>query len=131
MLVIVKLGIFSFKTFGKLPDAIGHRAFRCIFFPEKEAAAIAALAMPAARSAIAGQAAGRSASASPSVSHRQPKIGTYRCALPADLRAHRQAGPCFPPFITVAFYLPIEQAFQPFQFFNRKGKAPCAVVKGV
>jgi hypothetical protein len=47
MLVIVKLGIFSFKPFVKLPDAIGHRAFRYIFFPKKDAAAIAASAMPA------------------------------------------------------------------------------------
>jgi len=66
------------------------------------------------------------------------------CRIPAaQPGSHRTAAlyqPIFtrPPAGCLCFFLhkrlvhfSIKQAFQPFQFFNRKGKAPCAAVKGL
>src|ERR1700750_327054 len=83
------------------------------------------------RFAAAHQTAGRAASASPPVSHRPTQIGPYRCALPADFFRPPAGCPLLFSHQKRLLFLPIEQDFQPFQFFNRKSKAPCAAVKGL
>ena len=69
------------KVFWALPSA---RAVRCIFFPKNDAAAIANVAIPVIRFAVAHQITGHTASAIPPFSTRTVQIGPYRFAIPAD-----------------------------------------------
>lgn len=125
-----KIEVTGLQFLRKCPDFTVARAFRCIFFQKD---AVQSLLRPCQRPGLLSRTKPQAAQQNLACRIPAPLAGSDRSAalyLADPARPSCRHGLAFGPYASVGF-VSINRHSKPFQFFNRKGKSPCAAVKGL